>query len=53
MRRDPLASNPFVLASYLLLLAGLTVVMAATPFSLHLALLPGAVIFGWCQIGGL
>ena len=46
-------SNPLVPASYALLLVGLAAGMMVVPFSLHLALLPAAVIFGWSQIGGL
>ena len=47
------ASNPFVLASYALLLVGLALAIITLRFNLHLALLPAAVIFGWTQIGGV
>jgi hypothetical protein len=45
--------NPLIRASYVVLVAGLAVGLIAIPFSLQLALLPAAVIFGWSQIGGL
>lgn len=45
--------NPFVPASHVLLSVGLAAGIMAIPFSLQVALLPAAVIFGWSQIGGL
>lgn len=53
MRSALSISNPLVPASYALLLLGLAGGIMAVPFSLHLALLPAALIFGWSQIGGL
>jgi hypothetical protein len=44
--------NPLVRASYTLLLTALAVGIMAVPFSLRVALLAAAVIFGWSQIGG-
>lgn len=45
--------NPLARASYVLLFAGLSVGAMTMPFSLRVALLPAAIIFGWSQIGGL
>jgi hypothetical protein len=45
--------NPFVRASYALLLSGLVVGIVAARFSLKAALLPAVLVFGWSQIGGL
>jgi len=46
-------TNPLVPVSYALVLAALAAGVMTVPFSLRLAMLPSAAIFGWCQIGGL
>jgi hypothetical protein len=48
-----LHGNPFVRASYGLLLASLAVGAITAPFNLKVAILPSMLVFGWSQIGGL
>ncbi len=46
-------SAPFRSFSYVLLVTSLMGAILAVPINLHLALLPVALVSGWCQIGGL
>jgi hypothetical protein len=48
-----LNQTAIIRVGYVLSLAGLTIGLAAIPFSLRVALLPASAIFGWSQIGGL
>jgi hypothetical protein len=54
MRNNSVASNPasFMRVGYVLLFGGLAAGVLAVPYSLRVALLPAAVVFGWSQIGG-
>jgi hypothetical protein len=49
---DRLHTKPFVRDTYVVLLLCLVASTAALSFSLRIALLPVALLFGWIQIGG-
>ncbi len=55
MKNSAVAScvNPFARASYAVVFVALAAGTMAVPASPRAALLPAAVVFGWCQIGGL
>jgi len=53
MKARPPVSKTIEVISYLVLVSALTAEALSMRFNLGLALLPGAVIFGWSQIGGL